>query len=191
MFTVIIIGNGRVYRCLLANRQRASPECKERLSTLAENIEQDVKVFRAFYSACQHELQTGDCRRAMRLPQVSAEPGDSDKAEFVRLSAAVVCLNDAVEDRPRAVGSECTSMLRAVRKMLFDDYELSANLVHACGGEIVRECKREEEQQPGAGGRFQLDDKAANRQSARIVHCLMSIVKRAGEKKGGVEVLLE
>ena len=193
--SVHISGNGRVYRCLIENRQKTSNGCKERLATLVENIEQDVKVFRAFYSACRRELQTADCRRALRLPQAEGEGAGApdDKTEFVRLSAAVVCLNEAVEERPRAVGRECTSMLRSVRKMLFDDYKLSVNLVHACNAEIISEdCKQDEQPaESGAGdGRFRLDDKAANRQSAQVVHCLMKLVKRASEQKKDAKVLL-
>lgn len=192
----IITGNGRVYRCLIENRQKTSASCKERLGTLVENIEQDVKVFRAFYSACERELKSFDCRRSMRLPQAEQSSPD-DKTEFVRLSAAVVCLNEAIEERPRAVSRECASMLSSVRKMLFDDYKLSVNLVNACRSEIVEQCngdadkKEDEQQQPQpqpAEGRFQLDDKAANRQSAQVVHCLMSLVKNAGEHKKDVKV---
>lgn len=180
-----------MYRCLIENRQKTSVGCKERLATLVENIEQDVKVFRAFYSACRRELQIADCRRAMRLPKADESQPD-DKKEFVRLSSAVVCLNEAFEEGPRAVGRECMSMLRSVRKMLFDDYELSVNLVHSCRDEIVDQCKSNnkegEQQHQPVEGRFQLDDKTANRQSTQVVHCLMSLVKNAGEHKKGIKV---
>ena len=140
-------GNGRVYKCLMANVDEPdlSEECKDKLIQREQLIARDYKVSKSLVQACRHDIRIHQCRENVK------------GRKEVRLSQILLCLEN-VHSKGLPLLAECQAEMLLHRRFLFENYKLTPDLVEACQNDIQEFCSNVE---------F----------GAKILHCLMKYAK--------------
>ena len=140
-------GNGRIYKCLMQNKQEneMSEDCKNKLLQRELLIVQDYKVSKTLVQSCRSDIKRYQCRE-----------GTSDKRE-IRLAQILLCLENAYT-KNLPISTDCYSEILLHRRSLLEDYKLTPNLVNACQKDIDEFCSNLEK-------------------GAKILHCLMKYSK--------------
>jgi len=148
-------GDGRVYKCLMKNKQSVSPECQEQLVRRQKIISQDFQADGGLVKACNKEIKQYSCRKSV----------DKNEKQTVKLAQILLCLEDNIRNEHEVSGM-CINEMREIRRELMEDYSISPELVANCATEIDTFCSEEKTQKHG-----------------KTIHCLMKAAMEYSQEK--------